>query len=189
MKKIALFASGSGTNVENIINYFENKSDINQYLVLVNNPNAKVIEKAEKRNIPVMIFDRNMLNSGKVAEKLKDFSPDLIVLAGFLWKFPEELVKEYSNKVINIHPALLPKYGGKGMYGHFVHEAVVKNKEKLTGITIHYVNENYDEGAVIFQASTEVQPDFTPEEVAKAVQRLEHKHFPEVIEQLLAKTN
>src|SRR5690606_27745097 len=103
--------------------------------------------------------------------------------------FPEELVKEYSNKVINIHPALLPKYGGKGMYGHFVHEAVVKNKEKLTGITIHYVNENYDEGAVIFQVSTEVQPDFTPEEVAKAVQRLEHKYFPEVIEQLLAKTN
>ncbi len=189
MKKIALFASGSGTNVENIINYFENKSDVNQYLVLVNNPNAKVIEKAEKRNIPVMIFDRKMLNSGKVAEKLKDFLPDLIVLAGFLWKFPEELVKEYSNKVINIHPALLPKYGGKGMYGHFVHEAVVKNKEKLTGITIHYVNENYDEGAVIFQVSTEVQPDFTPEEVAKAVQRLEHKYFPEVIEQLLAKIN
>lgn len=185
MKKIALFASGSGTNVENIINYFENKSIENKYLILVNNQKAKVIEKAEKRNVPFTIFDRFMLNEGIISKKLQEFQPDLIVLAGFLWKFPESIIKEYSNKVINIHPALLPKYGGKGMYGHFVHEAVVDNKEQESGITIHFVNENYDEGAIILQASTPVLPEFTPEDVAKAVQVLEYKHFPEVIEKLL----
>ncbi|WP_410880961.1 phosphoribosylglycinamide formyltransferase [Myroides sp. DW712] len=187
MRKIALFASGSGTNVENIINYFENNSIVNQYLVLVNNPHAKVIEKAEKRKVPVYIFDKNKLNNGELAEKLEFFQPDLIVLAGFLWKFPEDLVKKYHNQVINIHPALLPKYGGKGMYGHFVHEAVLANKEAETGITIHYVNENYDEGAVILQATTPVESHYTAEDIAKAVQALEYKHFPIVIEQLLAK--
>ncbi len=187
MKKIALFASGSGTNVDNIVNYFENKAINNQYLILVNNPNAKVIEKAEKRNLPVYIFDRNMLNNGMLEEKLADFAPDLIVLAGFLWKFPEVLVKKYDNQIINIHPALLPKYGGKGMYGHFVHEAVVENKENETGITIHFVNENYDEGAIILQERTTVLPNFTAEDVARAVQALEYKHFPIVIEELLNK--
>lgn len=187
MRKIALFASGSGTNVENIINYFENNSIVNQYLVLVNNPHAKVIEKAEKRKVPVYIFDKNKLNNGELAEKLEIFQPDLIVLAGFLWKFPEDLVKKYHNQVINIHPALLPKYGGKGMYGHFVHEAVLANKEAETGITIHFVNENYDEGAIILQATTPVEAHYTAEDIAKAVQALEYKHFPIVIEQLLAK--
>lgn len=187
MRKIALFASGSGTNVENIINYFENNSIVNQYLVLVNNPHAKVIEKAEKRKVPVYIFDKNKLNNGELAEKLEIFQPDLIVLAGFLWKFPEDLVKKYHNHVINIHPALLPKYGGKGMYGHFVHEAVLANKEAETGITIHFVNENYDEGAIILQATTPVEAYYTAEDIAKAVQALEYKHFPIVIEQLLAK--
>lgn len=187
MRKIALFASGSGTNVENIMMYFQNKSVPNEYLVLVNNPNAKVIEKAEKRNVPVMIFDRKMLNEGQVASKLAEFNPDLIVLAGFLWMFPAELVALYPNKVINIHPALLPKYGGKGMYGHYVHEAVVANKENETGITIHYVNEHYDEGAIIFQTTTPVLPEYTPEDVAKSIQVLEHKNFPIVIEQLLNK--
>lgn len=185
MKKIALFASGSGTNVENIINYFEQNSIVNEYLILVNNQNAKVIEKAEKRNVPFTIFDRTMLNEGTVASKLKEFQPDLIVLAGFLWKFPEAILKDYYNKVINIHPALLPKYGGKGMYGHFVHEAIIDNKETETGITIHFVNENYDEGAIIFQATTPVLPNFSPDDVAKAVQVLEHKHFPIIIEKLL----
>ncbi|MEK6452014.1 MULTISPECIES: phosphoribosylglycinamide formyltransferase [Myroides] len=185
MKKIALFASGSGTNVENIINYFEQNSIANKYLILVNNQNAKVIEKAEKRNVPFTIFDRTMLNDGTVASKLKEFQPDLIVLAGFLWKFPEAILKDYYNKVINIHPALLPKYGGKGMYGHFVHEAIIDNKETETGITIHFVNENYDEGAIIFQATTPVLPNFSPDDVAKAVQVLEHKHFPIIIEKLL----
>jgi len=189
MMKIALFASGSGTNVENIVNYFEMKSIANQYLVLVNTPHAKVIEKAEKRNIPVYLFDKNKLNNGELAEKLTLFSPDLIVLAGFLWKFPDDLVKRYENQVINIHPALLPKYGGKGMYGHFVHEAVLTNKEPETGITIHYVNENYDEGAIILQAKTPVEEHYTAEDIAKAVQALEYKHFPIVIEQLLFKAN
>lgn len=185
MKKIALFASGSGSNVENIIHYFESKSISNQYLILVNNQKAKVIEKAEKRNLPVLIFDRNMLNDGAVSQKLEQFQPDLIVLAGFLWKFPVDLVKKYPNKVINIHPALLPKYGGKGMYGHFVHEAVVANKETESGITIHYVNENYDEGAAIFQTTTPINESMTPEEVGAAVLKLEHLHFPQVIEKLL----
>ena len=187
MKKIALFASGSGTNVDNIISYFHNKSIQNEYLVLVNNPNAKVIEKAEKRNVPVMIFDRNMLNEGQVAQKLEEFGPDLIVLAGFLWMFPAALVALYPNKVINIHPALLPKYGGKGMYGHHVHDAVVANKETETGITIHYVNEFYDEGAIIFQATTPVLPEHTAEDVAKSIQVLEHTNFPIIIENLLNK--
>lgn len=185
MKKIALFASGSGSNVENIINYFENKFISNQYLILVNNQSAKVIEKAEKRNIPVILFDRIMLNEGVVSQKLEQFQPDLIVLAGFLWKFPIDLVKKYPNKVINIHPALLPKYGGKGMYGHFVHEAVVENKEAESGITIHYVNENYDEGATIFQTTTPLNDTMSPEEVGAAVLKLEHLHFPQVIEKLL----
>lgn len=185
MKKIALFASGSGTNVENIINYFNDKFIPNEYLILVNNQNAKVIEKAEKRNVPVMIFNREMLNNGNVKEKLQEFKPDLIVLAGFLWKFPEELVKLYPNKIINIHPALLPNYGGKGMYGHFVHEAVLANKEKETGITIHFVNENYDEGNIIFQQNTPIEHCESWEEIAKEVQHLEHKYFPVVIEKLL----
>lgn len=185
MKKIALFASGSGSNVENIINYFENKLISNQYLILVNNQSAKVIEKAEKRNIPVVLFDRIMLNEGVVSQKLEQFQPDLIVLAGFLWKFPIDLVKKYPNKIINIHPALLPKYGGKGMYGHFVHEAVVANKEVESGITIHYVNENYDEGATIFQTTTPLNDTMSPEEVGTAVLKLEHLHFPQVIEKLL----
>lgn len=185
MKNIALFASGSGTNVENIVNYFEGKRQSNNYIVLVNKPNAKIIEKAEKRGLEVIVFDKNDLQEGIIAHRLRDFNPDLIVLAGFLWKFPEDLVKEYPNKIINIHPALLPKYGGKGMYGMNVHNAVVANKEKETGITIHYVNENYDEGAVIFQAQTPVESSFQAEDVAKAVQVLEHKYFPEVIEKLL----
>lgn len=186
MKNIALFASGSGTNVENIVNYFENKHQTNHYVILVNKPNAKIIEKAEKRGLEVIIFDKVDLEGGKVAEKLAEFKPDLIVLAGFLWKFPEELVKIYPNKIINIHPALLPKYGGKGMYGMNVHNAVVANKEKETGITIHFVNEQYDEGAIIFQAETEVESHFSAEDVAKAVQVLEHRYFPEVIDKLLS---
>ncbi|MHC5202032.1 phosphoribosylglycinamide formyltransferase [Myroides sp. LJL119] len=185
MKNIALFASGSGTNVDNIVRYFEDKSLNNQYLVFVNNPNAKVIEKAEKRNLPVMIFDRKMLNDGLVADKLKEFNPDLIVLAGFLWKFPPELVQDYPNKVINIHPALLPNYGGKGMYGEYVHQAVLQNKEKQSGITIHYVNENYDQGAVIFQTAVNIENCQTWQEIAKAVQTLEYTYFPQIIKNLL----
>jgi len=188
MKKIILFASGSGTNVENIITYFKNKTENIAFLVFVNNPEAKVIEKARKTAVPVVIFDRNMLNDGSVEKVLLDFNPDLIVLAGFLWKFPARLVTIFKDKIINIHPALLPKYGGKGMYGQFVHQAVLDNKETETGITIHYVNENYDEGHVIFQATTSVADCTSVAQIAKAVQYLEYKHFPEVIESLLKKS-
>ncbi|MEC4112732.1 phosphoribosylglycinamide formyltransferase [Myroides pelagicus] len=185
MRKIALFASGSGTNVANIIKYFDDKSIPNQYLVLVNNPNAKVIEKAQKRNVPVAIFNREMLNGQEVKRILDEFAPDLIVLAGFLWKFPEAIIADYPNQIINIHPALLPKYGGKGMYGHYVHEAVLANNEVETGITIHYVNEHYDEGGIVFQQATSVVGCKTWEDIAKEVQVLEHTYFPVVIEKLL----
>ncbi|WP_430614380.1 phosphoribosylglycinamide formyltransferase [Flavobacterium sp. JP2137] len=185
MKKILLFASGSGTNVENIMAYFKNKAVNTAFLVLVNNPEAKVIEKARKNAVPVVIFDRNMLNDGAVEKIMRDFNPDLIVLAGFLWKLPETLVDLFENKIINIHPALLPKYGGKGMYGKHVHQAVLDNKEQETGITIHFVNANYDEGNVIFQATTPLEYPTTVEAIAEAVQQLEYCHFPEVIENLL----
>lgn len=185
MKKIILFASGSGTNVENIITYFKNKTENIAFLVFVNNPEAKVIEKATKNQVPVVIFNRIMLNDGTVQKSMQDFKPDLIVLAGFLWKFPEVLVDIFENKIINIHPALLPKYGGKGMYGQFVHQAVLDNKERETGITIHFVNANYDEGGIIFQATTPVDQTMSVEQIAQAVQQLEYKHFPEVIESLI----
>ncbi len=185
MKKIALFASGSGTNVEKIIEYFESKSIVHQYLILANNPNAKVIEKAEKRNIPAIIFDRNMFNEGKVEQILEEFNPDLIVLAGFLWKFPQNLVLQYPNKIINIHPSLLPLYGGKGMYGHNVHQAVLQNNDNYSGITIHYVNEHYDQGGIILQKQTDVSTCESWEQIAKKVQVLEHQYFGQVINKLL----
>lgn len=186
MKNIALFASGSGTNVENIITYFEDRNQTHRYLVLVNNLHAKIIEKAEKRGLEVFIFDKNDFTTGVVGQKLDSFTPNLIVLAGFLWKFPDDLVRKYSNKVINIHPALLPKYGGKGMYGVHVHEAVLLNQEKESGITVHFVNEHYDEGAILLQAKTVIPSHFTASDIAKAVLRLEHRYFPVVIDDLLS---
>ena len=185
MKNIVLFASGSGTNVENIIQYFKNKNIENNFFVLTNNPNAFVIERAKKFNVPCFVFTKEELKNGVVLNKISDFKPDLIVLAGFLLMFPASIIEAYPNKVINVHPALLPKFGGKGMYGKFVHEAVVANKETETGITIHYVNEKYDEGAIIFQAKTSVESTFSAEDVAKAVHQLEYEYFPEVIENLL----
>ena len=185
MKKIALFASGSGSNVENIITYFSNKNSKVEYLILVNNPKAKVIEKVEKRNLPVIIFDRDDLKGVLVENALRDFAPDLIVLAGFLWKFPTHLVQAFPNKIINIHPALLPKYGGKGMYGQHVHQAVFENKEEYSGITIHFVNEFYDEGAPIFQKEVFVGDCANGEEIGQRVLTLEHENFPVVIEELL----
>ena len=146
MKKIVLFASGNGSNAENIIKHFKNSSQGTVVAVFVNNPHAKVIERAQNQNVNTLVFTKEQLSSGFVLEKLNEIQPDLIVLAGFLWMFPSNIINEYPNKVINIHPALLPKYGGKGMYGKFVHQAVLENNEKETGITIHFVNENYDEG-------------------------------------------
>ena len=184
MKRIAIFASGSGTNAENIITYFQKNVKAKVVLVLSNNPKALVLERASKLGVQNRVFNKQQLNDSKWAiENLKNL--DLIVLAGFLWKFPEHLLENYKNKVVNVHPALLPKHGGKGMYGMHVHNAVVENKEVESGITIHYVNEHYDEGGVIFQTKVDVVPADTPDTIAQKVHQLEHKHFPLIIEQLL----
>lgn len=187
MKNIAIFASGSGTNAENIARYFSNSETIKVAVVLSNNKNAGVHARMEKLNIPSVSFTREEFIEGTaVLAKLAEYDTVLIVLAGFMNKISDTLLKAYPNKIINIHPALLPKHGGKGMYGMHVHEAVVAAGEKESGITIHYINENYDEGAVIFQAICPVLPTDTPEEVATKVHALEYAHYPHVIEEVLA---
>jgi len=186
MKRIAIFASGSGSNAENIITYFQNNKKAEVVLVLSNNPNALVLERAKKLGVQSLVFNKHQLNDSNWAiENLKDL--DLIVLAGFLWKFPEHLLENYENKVVNVHPALLPKYGGKGMYGMYVHEAVVENRETESGITIHYVNEHYDEGAIIFQAKCTITAKDTPSDVAAKIHELEMRYFPEIVQQILSK--
>jgi phosphoribosylglycinamide formyltransferase 1 len=186
MKRIVIFASGSGTNAENLIKFFHNKNNASVIQVLTNNPYAKVIERCNKLNVSCLSFNRiAFYNTNHILDILKNLNPDLIVLAGFLWKFPEMILNKFPNKVINVHPALLPKYGGKGMYGMHVHEAVVSNKEIETGITIHYVNEHYDEGAVIFQAKCDVSSSDSAEDVAAKIHELEMEHFPKVVESIL----
>jgi phosphoribosylglycinamide formyltransferase-1 len=185
MKKIVVFASGSGTNAENIIKYFASSETGTVVAVFTNNPSAKVIERAKNNEIPTEVFSKEELIESKVLQKLNLIEPDLIVLAGFLLKFPENIIASYPNKIINIHPALLPKYGGKGMYGMNVHKAIVENKEKETGITIHYVNENYDEGGVIFQKKVVVLGTDTADVIAEKIHDLEQRYFPEVIRDLL----
>ncbi len=188
MKRIVIFASGSGTNAQNIIQFFQQNNLAEVTLVLSNKRGAKVLERAEILNVSAKFFTKKeLISSEGILTILKQESPDLIVLAGFLLKFPEFILKEFPNKVINIHPALLPKYGGKGMYGMKVHEAVVENKELETGITIHYVNENYDEGAIIFQKSFKLLENETAESVASKIHELEYEFFPKVIEELLEK--
>ena len=185
MKKILLFASGTGSNVENIIQYFKNNDNVSIVGIFTNNLHAKVLEKAKHHNIPSLVFNKTELNEGFVLEKINKLQPDLIVLAGFLLKFPEHIVAAYPNKIINIHPALLPKYGGKGMYGMKVHQTILENKEKQTGITIHYVNEHYDKGEFIFQQDVNIEDCDSPEAIAVKVQELEHEYFPKTIERLL----
>lgn len=186
MKKIAVFASGSGSNAEKIADYFAGRADVEITLILSNNPKAGVIERARRHHIPVLLFDRTTFyDSSRVTELLQQQRIDLIVLAGFMWLMPASLVQAFPNRIINIHPALLPKFGGKGMYGHYVHEAVVAAGETESGITIHYVNERYDEGQVIFQARCDVAPADTPDDVAHKVQRLEHEHYPRVTAEVL----
>lgn len=185
-KKIVIFASGAGSNADNIISFFKKNGKAKVVHVLSNKKTAKVLQKAVKHEVSSLHFDRTALyNSNEVLHLLRDADPDLIVLAGFLWKFPENILKEFPDKVINLHPALLPKYGGKGMYGSNVHKAVAANKEAKSGITIHYVNENYDEGHIIAQYETALRPSDTPDDIAKKIHRLEYKYFPEVIESLL----
>ncbi|MCI9845349.1 phosphoribosylglycinamide formyltransferase [Flavobacterium pectinovorum] len=185
MKKIIVFASGSGSNAENIIKYFKKTEIANVVSVFTNNANAKVIERAKNHQIPVEIFSKSELLERNLLQKIQEINPDLIVLAGFLLKFPENIIEQYPHKIINIHPALLPNYGGKGMYGMHIHRAIVNNKEKETGISIHYVNEHYDEGAIIFQANVALTDEDTPETVAEKIHELEQKHFPEIIQTLL----
>lgn len=189
MIKIVLFASGSGTNAENIIQHFKATKKASVISVFTNNPNAGVLERAKKFNVSSEIFKKEDLKNGYLKEKLIQIAPDLIVLAGFLLKMPEDIVSVFPNKIINIHPALLPKYGGKGMYGMNVHKAVFENKEKETGITIHYVNENYDEGTTIFQKKVSILVSDTPEVIAAKIHDLEQKHFPIVIENVLDTIN
>ncbi len=182
MIKIAIFASGSGSNAERITEYFNSNDHVEVSLILTNNPAAGVIERAQRLNIPTLVFNKKLFaKTNKIVEILQSQGIDWVILAGFLWLVPSNLTRAFENRMINIHPALLPKYGGKGMWGHHVHEAVVANKEKETGITIHYVNEHYDEGKVIFQAKCEVTENDTPESVAAKIHELEYQYFPEVI--------
>ena len=185
MKKIVLFASGNGSNAKNIMAYFDMSNAVSVVGVFSNNSEAKVIERAKKFKVPIFIFNKMELLDDTVLNQLKQMQPDLIVLAGFLLKFPVHIINEFPNKVINIHPALLPNYGGKGMYGINVHHAVLGNKEKETGITVHYVNEHFDEGEFIFQAGINIENCTTAEEIAQKIHELEMEHFPKVIERFL----
>ncbi|WP_430817572.1 phosphoribosylglycinamide formyltransferase [Carboxylicivirga sp. RSCT41] len=186
MKKIVLFASGSGSNVENIVKYFKENTKVEISKVYTNNANAYVIERCKNLSIPCSIFGRKEFRENlSVLNDIQTIQPDLIVLAGFLWLVPPAYVQAFPNKIINIHPALLPKYGGKGMFGHHVHEAVVANKEKESGITIHYVNEKYDDGNIIRQEKCTLDSNDTPEDVASKVHALEYEYFPLAIKEIL----
>jgi phosphoribosylglycinamide formyltransferase-1 len=186
---ISIWVSGSGTNAENIILKFKNHPFIRVKMIVTNNPSAGVIQRAEKLKKTVHIIPKSVLYEKvqRVIEFLKEEEIDLIVLAGFLLKVPKEIIQEYPNKIINIHPALLPKYGGKGFYGNHVHAAVLQNKEKETGITIHYVNEEYDEGQIIMQSKCPVLETDTEETLAQKVHQLEYEFYPKVIEQIAEK--
>lgn len=185
MKKfrIAIFASGNGTNAEKIIQHFQERSLVGVALVLSNNPGANVLKRAEKYSIPAIAFSREQFLEGYVAGALQEMNITHIVLAGFLWLIPAHLIKAYPDRIINLHPALLPKFGGKGMYGLKVHRAVMDAAETETGITIHLVNEKYDEGKVLFQATCPVEKNFSAEQIAACVHELEYKFYPKIIEE------
>ncbi|MBC8486307.1 MAG: phosphoribosylglycinamide formyltransferase [Bacteroidetes bacterium] len=190
MNNIAIFASGSGSNAQRIIEYFNKNRSISVTRIFCNKKDAYVLSRAEKLGIPTFVFGRNeFYNSNEVLDKLKDDEIDLIVLAGFLWLVPANILSEFSNRIINIHPALLPKYGGKSMYGMRVHEAVISAGEKESGISIHYVNEKYDEGEIIFQKKCIVEKDETPESLSAKIHQLEYEHFPKTIEKLIIKVS
>jgi len=186
IKKIAIFASGAGSNSKRIIEHFTADEKISVSLVVCNKPGAGVLQIASDFNIPVLLIEKDRFFKGNgYVDELKDAGIEFIVLAGFLWKIPQMLIDAYRNRMINIHPALLPKYGGKGMYGSKVHEAVIAAGEKESGITIHYVDEHYDNGAVIFQATCLVSADDTPDSLAEKVHHLEHANFARVIEECI----
>lgn len=186
MQQIAIFASGAGSNAKKIIEYFKNHRQIKVALVVCNKPGAGVLNIARDAGIPTLLINKEQFFRGDAyTTTLKEKNIGFIVLAGFLWKVPAMLIDAYRGKIINIHPALLPKYGGKGMYGNFVHEAVIRNKEKESGITIHYVDEHYDHGDTIFQAKCEVSATDTAESLAQKIHGLEHTYYPAVIDKLL----
>lgn len=188
MKNIAIFASGSGTNAQRIAEYFQSHKEVKVCRIYCNNPQAYVIQRAVNLGIPLTLFTRKELHeSSMVLKTLKDDNTNLIVLAGFLWLIPEDIIHAYKGSIINIHPALLPKYGGKGMYGARVHETVISNNDDVSGITIHFVNEHYDEGQIIFKATCKVEPEDTPDSLAVKIHQLEYEHYPAIIEKLLLK--
>ncbi|RZL31116.1 MAG: phosphoribosylglycinamide formyltransferase [Pedobacter sp.] len=187
-KRIAIFASGSGSNAQKIMEHFKRSTEAEVALVLTNNPESYVLQRADSFEIPSHVFDRHeFYQTDEVLDLLKNLDIDLIVLAGFLWLIPENLLKEYPGRMINIHPALLPKYGGKGMYGDRVHKAILAAKEPEGGITIHYVNEHYDEGEFIYQAKYRIDKDDNLEMVKFKGQQLEHLHYPRIVETLIKK--
>lgn len=186
MNKIAVFASGSGTNAQRIAEYFYENDNVKVALILSNNKNAYVLERAKKLNIPSIVFNRDdFYKSDKIVDILNSYEINFIVLAGFLWLVPLNILRTFHNRIINIHPALLPKYGGKGMYGDKVHKAVIENEEKETGISIQFVNEKYDDGKIIFQTKFNIKKDDTPDSIAQKIHKLEYKHFPRVIEEVV----
>jgi phosphoribosylglycinamide formyltransferase-1 len=186
VKHLAIFASGTGSNAQKIIDHFRNSSSVKIAVIACNKPRAGVLSIAEKENIPVLLIEKEKFFRGDAyVNELKEKQTDLIILAGFLWKIPSALIKAFPGNIINIHPALLPKHGGKGMFGDNVHAAVIAAGEKESGITIHYVDEHYDNGDIIFQANCPVFPGDTPESLAKRIHMLEHRHYPLVIDKLI----
>ena len=188
LKKLAIFASGSGSNAENICNYFAESSDIKVVLICTNREDAFIVKRANKLNIPVYIFSKSELNNFvDLHKKLQNIEVDVIILAGFLLKLPTIMVDNYPNRIINIHPSLLPKYGGKGMYGANIHKAVIKNKELESGISIHFVNQNYDEGKIILQKKCSISANESVETLIHKIHKLEHNYFPVAIEKTIKK--
>ena len=187
-KKLAIFASGSGSNAENICNYFAESSDIKVVLICTNKEDALIVKRANKLNIPVYIFSKSELNNFvDLHKKLQNIEVDVIILAGFLLKLPTIMVDSYPNRIINIHPSLLPKYGGKGMYGSNIHKAVIKNKDTESGISIHFVNQNYDEGKIILQKKCSISANESVETLIHKIHKLEHNYFPVAIEKTIKK--
>tara|TARA_B100000497_G_scaffold21165_1_gene24988 strand:- start:1150 stop:1731 length:582 start_codon:yes stop_codon:yes gene_type:complete len=185
-KNIVVFASGSGSNAVKIYEYFSGLNNVNIASLYCNNPNAKVLERFKSFNIDTVLFSKDDLKSNIILNSLKNVNPDLIVLAGFLLKIPKDITNFFKNKIINIHPALLPLYGGKGMYGENIHKAVIKNKDKMSGLTIHYVNDKYDDGTIIFQKTIRIEPGETPLSLSKKILTEEHINYPVEIGKLLA---
>lgn len=189
MHSLVIFASGRGSNAQAIIDFFKANGKARVSLIVSNKADAGVLDIAKNEHIPFIIVDKQSVKDMLLVEQMMEYKPSLVVLAGYLWKVPDTILNAFPDRVVNVHPALLPNYGGKGMYGHHVHEAVVANKEKESGITIHYVNEHYDEGNIITQARCSIAPTDAPDDVAYKIHKLEHYFFPRTLEFLLDNLN